>query len=169
MKALFNNAWFIIGLGVFGLIFSARSLLAPLIGSGENFDDVDVTDWQSEPSVTEESIIGNTALVAVDTSQLFWNPHPRRDPFSPNIYIKKQELSQLKGQANTKLGDISFRRPELSAVVAGETSRFAVLDGQIVKEGDYISGYQIKGILRDGVWIQNAQGAYKLGLSELSH
>jgi hypothetical protein len=54
--------------------------------------------------------------------------------------------------------------PVLSAVFAAGDSRRAIFNGQLVRAGDHVGGYEIDAVLADGVRYRHAGGIHELHL-----
>ncbi len=79
----------------------------------------------------------------VQTSVLFWNTRPARNPFSN----RNREMMQSRNHN----APATPRTPVLSGFVAGERSRLAVLDDRIAAVGDTVSGHRVVAIDAGGV------------------
>lgn len=97
-------------------------------------------------------------LAAVET--LKYNSHGRRDPFVP--LIGKDRTSGAKLADITSAEDI-----KLQGIVTLQTgSKGAILNGEIVKEGDVFGQIAIKKISEDSVLIRLGQNEFKIKLFE---
>lgn len=166
MKNLLNNRWFIIAMTIAAALLLARSIILPFVSKPTFTNDTTVDDWMDASLPTENNSSHERSLKPASTDKLVWNNHPRRDPFSPHITIGHQDLLMIRNQANAITDDISYTQPALSALVAGKISKYAVINGTIVQEGDSIAGFKIHRIEPDGVWLLSGNGLQKLVLSK---
>lgn len=165
MQNLLNNRWLIIALALLAVLMLVRSIMLSL-NTGPVLDDyTDTYDWLENSGSGETVVTKPATLQTATTGDIFWNTHPRRDPFSPNRLIHSRDVRTIQYQAKTKSGDISDRQPVLSALVAGQMSRFAIIDGKIVEEGDSIGKFKVGQIARDGVWLHTQGRSFKLNLA----
>lgn len=129
--------------------FLGSNIIMPMMSDDIQIADVpdlldDGTDSTSHHEVR--------SLHSVDTSQLFWNDSPQRNPFVPQSRINSNALSglaHLRGQRNTEIDN--QHTPVISGLVAGIDSKFAVLDGHIVSVGERINEYKVVSINSKGV------------------
>jgi hypothetical protein len=166
MKNLLNNRWIIIGLSVTALFMLVRSITQPFLDKPEFSDDIGSYDWLDDTSTASKSVSRSTALKSISNSTIFWNTHPRRDPFSQHVLINSHDVLAIQSQAQAKLGDIRDRQLILSALVAGPVSKYAVINGRIIQEGDRIGDYRVSQIVHDGVWLNSGANRYKLNLKD---
>jgi hypothetical protein len=161
IRKLFNNRAFIIGLAICSGLLMVRSLAAPFLDEpdfadveapvfdpdGEALAELEVVATDKTAPAAEETIW--RADQSVLSGQLTWNEAPQRDPFaspgkSPDAKVSIETTASLP----TVVG-----MPRLDALVAGPDSLFAVLNDQIVREGDLVGGYEVTRIASDGVRI----------------
>ncbi len=87
-----------------------------------------------------------------------WIDNPKRDPFAPISSIKwsrppsnsSTASASPKPQAHTR----SSTNLQLKAVAIEAQRRSAVINRQVVYEGETIEGYQVLSIQLQGVWVQ---------------
>ena len=86
-----------------------------------------------------------------------WIDHPKRDPFAP-VSVAKW-LSPSSSQSSTSIplsqgpDETSMRKLTLKAIAIEADHRSAVINRQVVYEGEVIEGYQIVSIQLKGVWL----------------
>ncbi|MEM7284004.1 MAG: hypothetical protein AAF438_20545 [Pseudomonadota bacterium] len=150
MKKLLNNPWFVAGLALVAILFASRNLVFGIFADDDQpFDDEDSDAWEELDDATAgEQLIGIEHLSSVDVESVVWLYTPARDPFSPYQTFSPDSLPT--SQDFSVVADQGIR-PRLSALVVGERSSFAVLDGKIVRSGEFHGGYWIQQIHRNGV------------------
>ena len=173
IRKLFNNRAFIIGLAVCSGLLMLHSVATPFLDQPD-FADVEapVFDPDAEAMGELEVVaadapepVPETAIWRADQSvlsgQLTWNEAPRRDPFA----------GSSKSVAVAVSSDVSRPTPagipRLDALVAGPDSLLAVLNDQIVREGDLIDGYQVTRIATDGVRIASRFQSHWLAVADM--
>lgn len=145
MKRFLNSVWGIAVLCVIGIGLITWRVVLPLVGTtGDmgfaSMDEED--DWLEE--VEDIEAVRHT-LTAIDVKSLKWNAAPARDPFAVQRDIDPAELTAVQTQLTT------IRRPSLDALVSGSSSKLAIIDGELVGEGDRIGGYRVASIGVGGV------------------
>lgn len=168
MKNLLNNRWFIVIISIGAILLLAHSLILPFIDKPVYTDEAEVDDWMGSGQTTASDTSSSGSLKAVSTGKLLWNNRPQKDPFNTYSSLNRQDLQTMQNQANAVTDDISYTQPVLDALVAGKISRFAVVNGTIVEEGDQITGFKIHRIEQDGVWLQSGNGLQKLTLPKIT-
>lgn len=166
MKKLLNNPWFIVGLSACAFVLLGLNILSALDEDVEYTQDVDEYDWLDGNSLNAQPIAGESQLTAVITEGLYWNTSPKRDPFGPSADLDKRDVSYFQNKVIFETGDNKLMKPVLSALIAGENSRFAMINGGVVQEGDYVAGFLVQQIDRGGVWLQARNGGYRLRLNQ---
>lgn len=176
MKRLFNNPWFIAALACFALYYVYDNAVAPYWSSKKVTNDDVPTFIEDVIGTTLNDSEGSETLRKVNIHDLYWNETPTRDPFSPKPIISQKDLDEAikirqkndaKKQKEIKKKNIITKQnkkitpekpeplPVLSGFVAGLTTRQAVVDGNIVSEGEVLEKFQIVSIKTDGVLIKN--------------
>jgi len=101
---------------------------------------------------------------AHDEIAIQWIDHPIRDPFAPMSVVKwskpSSPSSSTAAASNPRSPGSPFNNLILKAVAIEAQQRSAVINRQVVYEGESIEGYQIVSIQLKGVWIQR-QGKKK--------
>ena len=98
------------------------------------------------------------ALMAHEDEATTWIEHPARDPFTPMSLAKWSNPSSKPLPASSSV----TQRPQtslpnnlmLKAVAIEAEQRSAVINHQVVYEGEMIEGYQVVSIQLKGVWVQ---------------
>jgi len=165
-KELFKNS-FILLLVLFAGNIVYESAIEPYLIknnlNARNDSFIDDTPYFEE----DDSKAENIKLTNVETSKIFWNDKPKRDPFSLHI-LKGDELKQaLKSAtkqsiyANTRSkASKRFKPPPiLSGIVRGIDSNFVVLNGEIIKVGQIIKGFKVINIMNKSVKIKRQADA----------
>ncbi len=177
VRKLFNNRIFIIGLAVCSGLLMVRSIAAPFLDEPD-FADVEAPVFDPDAELGDEPDIVSAVTAepapaaepedelwradqSVLSGQLTWDSHPRRDPFSGS-----SELLLVRGDTEPMVAPAGGL-PRLQALVAGPDSQFAVLNDQIVREGDLIAGYQVTRIATDGVRIASWQESHWLAVADM--
>jgi len=172
MSRLINNKWFILGLVMLTLYYVLHQL-SPYFGD-EIAASSDSTIVAAEPAATAytaerfpaehspavqpPSVLNSGSEVAIN--QLVWNNAPMRDPFSElNTISKPATTSQStkiivttptkkKIQASSALTSqpSADAVPQLTGFVVANTTKFAILNGQITSVGQLINDYKVLAI-----------------------
>ena len=138
MKKLLNNIWAVAGLAALGSLLVVARLVLPLLGG--NDDPLDYSDEEDDWLVDETELeVERMALTSVDASEITWIVAPYRDPFAKQQTLKQTDLHSVQEQ----LAKTTRHQPRLDALVSGSYAKLAVIDGQIVAEGDQVSGYRV--------------------------
>ncbi len=165
MQNLLNNRWLIVALTIAAVLMLARSLTHSLFSTPEFDDSADVYDWLENTEPVSSAINSGTVPQTTSTGNIFWNANPGRDPFSRYKTYATKDTRAIQHQAKVKSGDIRGRQPILSALVSGQISKYAIVDGKIVTEGDSVGKFRIIAIVNDGVWLQHKDQRIKLSLA----
>ena len=113
----------------------------------------------STPSSAAPSpITSGPSLRVHDEVAIRWIDHPARDPFAP---ISDAKWSKPSSEQPTASASPSQRRHSrspnklmLKAVAIEAQHRSAVINRQVVYEGEMIEGYQVVSIQLKGVWLK---------------
>ena len=101
---------------------------------------------------------------AHDEIDIQWIDHPTRDPFAPMSVVKwsKSSLpsSSTAAASNPRSPGSPSNHLILKAVAIEAQQRSAVINRQVIYEGESIEGYQVVSIQLKGVWLQR-QGKKK--------
>ena len=176
MSRILKSNWGVAALVCAALYVVTSNVVMPLLASEEIQDDIPFLD-ETDEAVDESGDI--VSLKSVNTSLLYWNDKPQRDPFGQKIHIASAELTEVKklrdqrGASENvvktgskpasgkvqKQNEIIFKPlPVISGFVAGENSRYAVLNNQIMGEGESIDDYLIVAITQQGVDLRHPDG-----------
>ncbi len=86
-----------------------------------------------------------------------WIAHPKRDPFAPVSAAKWLDPSSSQSSTSIPLpqrpDETSPSKLTLKAIAIEADHRSAVINRQVVYEGETIEGYQIESIQLKGVWL----------------
>jgi len=146
-----------------------ESAIEPYLNKN-NFNTGNDSFIDDAPYFEEEgSEAENTKLTNVQTSKIFWNDKPKRDPFSLHI-LRGDELKRALKNAtnssnysNVKSKSKANKRfkppPVLSGIVTGLDSNFVVLNGEIIKVGQIIKGFKVINIMNKSVKIKRQADA----------
>jgi len=167
-KELFKNS-FILLLVLFAGNIVYESAIEPYLIKNNlnagNDSSIDDTPYFEE----ERSQDTDIKLTNVETSKIFWNDKPKRDPFSLHI-LKGDELKQAlksatnqsnysKAKSRSKANKRFKPPPILSGIVRGLDSNFVVLNGEIIKVGQIIKGFKVINIMNKSVKIKRQADA----------
>jgi len=142
MSRLFNNKYSILVLVAIAILFCASIIVLPAATDINMSTDVpEMIDMH----MTEAENNQARSLKSVDISNLFWNETYKRDPFSNKASVNSNNTSI----ANKDVS--SNHLPKLTGFIAGTESRLAVLDGQVVGEGNAVNDYRVVNIDARGV------------------
>ncbi|MDH5562707.1 MAG: hypothetical protein OEY91_03670 [Nitrospirota bacterium] len=148
-----------------------RALKSPLVMSGlcilagiavyynvieSTLDSTLPVSVASTPSPVSTPV--SPSLMAHEEGATSWIEHPARDPFTPMSLAKWSNPSSQPLPASASV----TQRPHtpspnnlmLKAVAIEAEQRSAVINHQVVYEGEMIEGYQVVSIQLKGVWIQ---------------
>ncbi len=180
IRKLFNNRVFILSLAICSGLLMLRSIAAPF------FDMPDYSGVEDPEFYLEEDVPTELEVVATDrfgtgtdvtsldddtiwraeqsvlSGQLTWNSAPARDPFSGigsvSVAVDSAPASGM---------PVVVGIPRLDALVAGPKSLLAVLNDQIVREGDLIGGYEVTRISPSGVRLASRHASHWLAVSDM--
>ncbi len=157
MKKFLNSVWGVALLCVIGAGLVVWRVVLPLVDAAgdaqfASMDEED--DWLEEAGDLEA--VRHT-LTAIDVADVRWNATPSRDPFAVQHDIDPRDLDRVQ----TKL--TVAPRPSLDALVSGSSSKLAIIDGEVVSEGDRVAGYRVASIELGGVRLLNETN----GVSEI--
>jgi hypothetical protein len=182
IRKLFNNRAFIIGLAVCSGLLMVRTVAAPFFAEPD-YRNVEAPSFEREEDGMAElevvatvpsgdrSVAGKGASddtiwraeQSVLSGQLTWNGAPARDPFSG----VREQPAVTGTRAAGASPPVVVGVPRLDALVAGPDSLFAVLNDQIVREGDLIAGYEVTRIAPDGVRVASKYANHWLAVADM--
>jgi hypothetical protein len=109
-------------------------------------------------STTEASTILTPSLRTHEEVATQWIHHPTRDPFAPMSVAKWSPPFSDQTATSTPQSPmprvVSSNNLILKAVAIEAQRRSAVINRQVVYEGEMIEGYQVVSIQLKGVWLQ---------------
>lgn len=152
MQKLFNNPLVVGALGLVAAAYFAVTVVVPMFGSDANANgmsdpDVPMFTEIAESSSTDDAIPEG---LAVDKDRIRWLRSLPRDPFG-----------QQPGQTDSAGAAVS-RKPELQALFTSASSRSAVIDDELVREGDLVRGMEVVAIDNTGVTLASATDTLRL-------
>jgi hypothetical protein len=109
--------------------------------------------------------------LGIDLAQLDWAKFrpPRRDPFASVARTNAPAASTAEaGSAQSNASAKAREVLELKAVWLQESGRLAVINDQIVGEGESVLGFRIEKIQADGVVVQGPQSRESVEFSQRS-
>ncbi len=159
---------------VFAFYIIFENVISPLLGSQSDDGQINTEipyDMMSDGADNElES--NQVPMKLVDTSQLFWNEKPKRDPFSLHILKGKAGLIKpistdtlTKYLKDTKHLTIGVK-PKLTGIIKGVDSNYAIIDGKIMKIGDSIRGFSLESILNKSVKLKKHTKTITIRISD---
>ncbi|MEN7344012.1 MAG: hypothetical protein AAAFM81_13760 [Pseudomonadota bacterium] len=168
MNKLMNSH---IGIGVLvaiALLFVYRNIVSPLMHEnaqqGVAVIEDDVDDWHDGSVLDEPNSQQSLQIASVrydaghfNATDLHWNEHPDRDPFKPRATLDVGDVASIVNKVKESSVDRvgrAIRLPSVSAIVKGETINFAVIDDQIVTEGDRIADFRVEQLARASVTLR---------------
>lgn len=154
-KVSLSNRWVVASLLALasGLVYwNVAPYLFPPGTDLTNYDLDIVDDWMTETEREIDEV--RFDLRTVSASSITWDESPVRDPFKavPNQGIDTVSKIVLA----TREENSATTSPRLDALVAGTDSRLAVIDGQILGEGDRWAGYRVQSITAAGVVLKSS-------------
>jgi len=99
-------------------------------------------------------IPSTSSLVEHDEIATQWIDHPARDPFGPITVGKKSNSSSKQSMGSAMRHESSVKKLILKAIAIETQQRSAVINRQVVYEGEMIEGYQVVSIQLKGVWLK---------------
>ena len=175
IRKLFNNRIFIVCLAVCSALLMLRSVATPFLDEPD-FSDVVAPAFDPEEAApaeleivaaSEPTTAGSEEIwraeLSVLSGQMTWNSEPRRDPFSGS----SAPVVPVLPSASAPGVQVAVGIPRLDALVAGPDSLLAVLNDQVVREGDLIAGYEVTRIAPDGVRISSRHQSHWLAVADM--
>jgi hypothetical protein len=165
-NSLITRNLVIVSMVLFSFYIIFQNIVTPLLNSKSDRrqDSMDIS-IESVDSLDESN---QSPIRLVDTSQLFWNENPKRDPFSRYI-LNDEKLStsniRKKNSSNIKRSTLGVR-PILTAIIKGADSNLAILDGKIMQVGDSIRGFYLKSIQNTTVKLEKNQNKMTINISD---
>lgn len=150
---MLNNPW------VVGFLFVVVVMTLSLQWLGSTDDpEFPVTPLaaQAVPVSPSESLSPSAAVTPTIQKQpkpFDWSSVPARDPFQPPRAVSGMTQDRADGQEPEDRVDF-----HLQAVLRRGSTRVAMIDRQLVKEGETIAGYLVASIQEEGVLLQGPHG-----------
>lgn len=135
-----------------------------------DIEEVEILDMDGSESFsgsTEQELqLANAKynLTKIDVRHLRWNENPTRNPFTAENSSALLPVS--KGEPATAPKNPAL--PQVSAIVNSRKLKFAVIDGEILREGEIIDGYRLSRIESDNISLTHLLTGYskKLAVTE---
>ena len=152
----------------FALWIIYSNIISPLLESSDStYDEQPIDVPGIEPAGIEinssDQQAASSQLMSgfnkVETGKLFWNEKLQRDPFSVHILNRQENNSVNRLAQNSSARKVRRTRLNLTAVIKGTDSKFAVINGKVVKLGEVISGYRLEQINTYSVVLAHVKGA----------
>ena len=170
MKQLLNNPYIIAGLVVCSAAIVGKNIWGAFSENSLPADEELIEDWMDDELGETIDLPVQThsrKLVAVSAEKIFWNEHHQRDPFA--------HWQNTSGETRLPNGLIEVSAtinieppvlPTLMGLVAGGSTKMAVVNGIIVNEGGNIDGYRVRKITPDAVIVELDDQFFRLTLPE---
>ncbi len=175
MSRLFNSKWAIAALVCIAIYVVASNTVLPLMAKQQTSEEV---PFMEDIQTVTNAMADIKPLKSVKTSMLFWNDAPRRDPFGPKVVIEIDEIAEVEkirdqrektAQKITPAKPAKKNRyrpvPTMSGFVSGAESRYAVLNDQIIAEGQSIDSYLVMAVTQSGVRLRHPNGSSVIKLT----
>jgi len=179
MKNILNNPWVVGGLCVAALVIVFVRVVFPLWGNS-----VQAMPASSQTASNMEQVIamleattetkkGKRAAEEAGThltqELVGWVDSFQRDPFRPPPAqpTKKKILTQV--SRFKKLPEPASSRLQLQAVSMQGSQRIAVINREVVLEGDRVEEFFVLQIQADGVWVKGPRGKELLGFEAIEN
>ncbi len=161
MRKLLNNPWVVLGLcsvAVVILYFSADEIeVQPLSAPSAR---------APRPLLVPKVDLASVEHVTIDLAKLDWPTTIIRDPFAP---ATQSHGGVLPLDRNDGLPILDMVQPpplQLRAVAMKPAPKVAMINRQIVSEGDEIEGLRVTRIESDGVWLKGPAGSHHIGFEK---
>lgn len=150
---MLNNPWVMGFLCVMALL----TLSVQWLGSTDHPESpVPPLAAQAVPVSPSESLPPAVAFTPTIQKQLEpfdWSSVPARDPFQPPRAVSGMTQDRADGEEPEDRADF-----HLQAVLKQGSTRVAMIDRRLVKEGETIAGYLVASIQEEGVLLQGTHG-----------
>ncbi len=165
------------GLALLACLFVYSRVVVPLLP--QTYDETAPDDVFEEDALVDDSDVGAPSLKLatarydlrnIDISMLFFNEHPKRDPFviSSTSAAPLAEVQVKPDEKTSKRATVStLTLPTLVAVIQSDDRTAAVIGDQIVAVGDRVGKFSVQEIQRDRVILAVAatNRTYELGIT----
>ncbi len=152
MQKLFNNPLVIGALGLVAAAYFAVTVLVPMFGDDANASGVsdEVVPMFEDMTTASSGDADIPEGLQVDKDRIRWLRSLPRDPFG-----QQHVEAGLSGKPVS-------RNPELQALFTSASSRSAVIDDELVREGDLVRGMEVVAIDNTGVTLASATDTLRL-------
>lgn len=174
MKNLFNNIWCVSGLSLIAIGYFAFSVVTPLFdrfspnGLGDVFD---VSMDESDDMVAEQQAIDSASGNIVERENIAWFTELARDPFvltsvspPPDLGAAQSNPAVIKRQT-VSVNSGKLQLPRLTGLFHRAAKSVAVIDGELSREGDTVSGFEVKIINKSSVVVERNGLEYSLAVA----
>lgn len=164
MKRLFNNKITITAMLLVAGYTIYTNIVTPFMHTNDYASDRPDMFAFDEEATEADAATQRFAKTAVNTSVLFWDDVPGRDPFTHQMNSRKiaYKANVLRSQLKHQSGGKSI--PHLTGFVAGTDSRLAVVNNKVVSIGQKVSGYTVLDINPQGVHLVDINNRARLKL-----
>lgn len=180
MRKLMNNPLFVGGLSVVALLFVFVQVVLPLWGqsadAGPEFEPAAPSSLIPELTQTEQvqtvmTSEGEQAGTRLIKEMVGWGETYPRDPFQVASWTGSQEdrRTQQSREPSLPKPDTDLDDLQLQAVSMEGETRVAVINREIVREGDHVEAFSVLRIQADGVWMQGPRGEERLEFQGRHH
>lgn len=119
------------------------------------FEDGDIVGYSAGSKGSLESELGNISI-----RNIRWNDQPERDPFAPKSVIEETQrnaVSEMLQKPVAMVGNFTNKvvLPRVSAVINAPSLKFAVMDGDIVEEGETHKRFRVQEIDTGKVYLSH--------------
>jgi len=134
MRDMLQKPWFVGLLSLAALLFVYTNVVEPLIGDGSNRVANPIMAKLSD-NLPFSSNNKTDAIVVKELAMADWEAlatvNPKRNPFTPSAEKKKKTAKQ------------SINWPSVSAIVIGSSRKFAIVNGNVVQEGQKSGKFKV--------------------------
>lgn len=159
---MLNNPWVV---GVLCVVVGMTLYLQWLGSTDDPEFSVPPLAAQAVPVSPSESLppsVAVTPTVQKQPEPFDWSNVPARDPFQPPRAVSGMTQDRTDDEEPEDREDF-----HLQAVLRQGSTNVAMIDRQLVKEGETIAGYLVASIQEEGVLLQGAHGRRWLRFREL--
>ena len=179
MKNVLNNPWVVGGLCVAALVIVFVRVVFPLWGNSvqaipassqtaSNMEQV-IAMLEATTETKKEKRAAEQAGTHLTQELVGWVDYFPRDPFRPPPAkpTKKKILTQV-SKFNPSPKPLSSRL-QLQAVSMEGSQRIAMINREVVLEGDRVEEFFVLQIQADGVWVKGPRGKELLGFEAIEN
>lgn len=126
----------------------------------EDFNDLEDTEYDDGYAI-EVARNSESARGKISIQSIHWNDQPTRDPFAPESAIKDTQRSAISDMlknpvSHTRNTIQKVALPRVSAVINAPSLKFAVIDGDILQEGDVHKRFHVNQIKTGKVYLSHS-------------